>query len=804
VAGRGHADVEPLIGFFVNSLPLRLSVAGNPTFRELVGHAREVTLNGLANAELPFEKLVEELRPARSLGHAPIFQAQLILQNAPATELALPGVTATSLKIDSGTSKFDLSLVGQVDGPYRPDGGGGFELAMEYNTDLFDAGTVQRLLTHLLVLLDTAVADPDRPVTEIPLLTGVERWRTLVERNATERELPPVETVLDLLAEPEPADRTPVVVGPDGEASAADVATAAARLAALLRARGAVPDTPVALCLDRGVRLVTSVLGVWRAGCGYLPLDPALPADRLRYMIANSGVRVLVTHRAVRERLADALAGVPEVICLDDDAAELAAAPDPGPAPAHPDGLAYLIYTSGSTGRPKGVAVPHRAVVNLLIGFYDVLGLTPEDRFAAVTTLSFDISVLELLLPLLVGARLTVVDAAEVADGPALRRRLIADGITAMQATPATWRLLLASGGVPDRVRLRLCGGEALPRDLADALIPAGGQLWNCYGPTETTVWSTATSVAPSPAPIDLGGPIANTTVYLLDRAFQPVPAGVVGEVYLGGLGVVRGYHGRPGLTAGRFLPDPFSGRPGTRLYATGDLARYRADGRVEFLGRADHQVKVRGFRIELGEIEQVLRDHDLVGDAVVTTWDGGGGDTRLVAYVTPAAGADGLWSVVRPHAAARLPDYMVPAAAVVLPELPRNANGKTDRAALPPPVWQDTETGRYVPPGTPVEELLAEIWRDVLGVERVGVRDDFFRLGGHSLLGAQAMARLNSTLAVEVPIRVLFEAPTIAELAAALPRFEPEPGHLTAVVALRREVADLSTDQLQALLEES
>jgi len=800
VAGRGHADVEPLIGFFVNSLPLRLSLAGNPTFRELVGQAREVTLNGLGNADVPFEKLVEELRPARSLGHAPIFQTQLILQNAPAIELTLPDVTATSLKVDSGTAKFDLSLVGQVGSLHAPEGS--LELAIEYNTDMFDAGTVQRFLGHLLTLLDAAVADPDRRVAEIPLLTGVERWRTLVERNATDRELPPVDSVLDLLPEP---DQTQVVVGPDGALTAAELHAAAARLAAVLRARGAAPDTPVALCLDRGGRLVTSVLGVWRAGCGYLPLDPALPADRLRYMIADSGVRLLVTHRAVRERLGDALAGVPDVICLDDDAAELAAAADPGPAPSHPDGLAYLIYTSGSTGRPKGVAVPHRAVVNLLVGFFDALGLTPRDRFAAVTTLSFDISVLELLLPLVAGARLTVVDAAEVADGPALRRRLVADGITVMQATPATWRLLLAGGGVPDALWLRLCGGEALPRDLADALAADGTALWNCYGPTETTVWSAATPVPRSPAPIELGAPIANTGIYVLDGALQPVPPGVVGEVYIGGLGVVRGYHGRPGLTASRFLPDPFSRKPGARLYATGDLARYRADGGLEFLGRVDHQVKVRGFRIELGEIEQVLRDHELVADAVVTIWDGGAGDTRLVAYLVSADGGDSaLWSAVRPYVAARLPDYMVPATAMVLPALPRNANGKTDRAALPAPVWQDTQTGGYAAPATPVEAVLAEIWQEVLGVRRVGVRDDFFRLGGHSLLGAQAMARVNATLAVEVPIRVLFEAPTVAGLAAALPGFEPEPGHLDAVVALRRDVADMSVDELRALLEEA
>jgi amino acid adenylation domain-containing protein len=818
VAGRSHPDVEPLIGFFVNSLPLRLSAGGRPGFAELVRRARETALNGLGHADVPFEKLVEELRPVRSLGHAPIFQAQLILQNAPTSELALAGTTATPIAVDSGTAKFDLTLVGMA-------AGDDLRLAVEYDTELYDASTVERFVEHLLTLLDGALAEPDRPVAEIPLLNGVQRWRALVEWNATDRELPPTDTALELLPEPDPAEGGPVVVGPDGEWDTARLHADAARLAAVLRDRGAAPDTPVAICLDRGGRLVTSVLGVWRAGCGYLPLDPTLPVDRIRYMLADSGVRLLVTERAVRDRLGPALAGVAELVCLDDDAAALAAAdPATPPAPAHPAGLAYLIYTSGSTGRPKGVAVPHSAVVNLLVGFLDAVDLGPQDRFAAVTTLSFDISILELLLPLVTGARLTVVGAAEAADGAALRRRLLTDGITAVQATPATWRLLLAAGGVPAGVRLRLCGGEALPRDLADALRADGAALWNCYGPTETTVWSAADEVPPAPAGIDLGAPIANTRLYVLDAGGQPVPVGVVGEVHIGGLGVVRGYHGRPGLTADRFRPDPFADRPGARLYATGDLARYRSDGRLEYLGRVDHQVKVRGFRIELGEIEEVLRAQPEVADAVVGVWDGGGGDTRLVAYLVPAAANDApapggdpagtggpasgggpaagerLWVALRPRLAARLPEYMLPAAAVVLPELPRNANGKTDRAALPEPSWR-AAAEEYVAPEGPVAELLAEVWCDVLGVERVGAHDDFFRLGGHSLLGAQALARVGALFSVDVPLRLLFEAPTVAAMADALRAVEPRPGHLDQVAALHRDVAAMSDDEVRALL---
>ncbi|RKR87004.1 amino acid adenylation domain-containing protein [Micromonospora pisi] len=800
VAGRNHADLEPLIGFFVNTLPLRVSVAGVPTFGELVDRVREATLGGLAHADVPFEKLVEELAPERSLGHAPVFQTQLIVQNTPPANLDLTDLTSTSLRVDSGTAKFDLSLVGEMTSD------GGLHLAVEYDTALFDAESVARLARQLTTLLDAALTDPDRPVAEIPLLAGVERWRSVVDWNATARGLPPVASVLELLpVDDSEAGPVPAVSGPDGAVNPAGLHERAAGLAYVLRARGVRPDTPVGICLDRGVGMLVGVLGTWHAGAGYLPLDPSLPADRLRYLLDDSGARVVVTQRSVRERLADLLADVPVVVCLDDDAAELAAAPtDADPVPAHPDGLAYLIYTSGSTGRPKGVAVPHRSVLNLIASFHDDLGLTGADRFAAVTTLSFDISVLELLVPLVTGTPLTIVDSAVAGDGPALRELLVADGITAMQATPATWRLLLATGGVPAGLRLRLCGGEALPRDLADALLADGAMLWNCYGPTETTVWSAATPVAPSPATIDLGTPIANTELYVLDRIGQPVPVGVVGEVHIGGHGVVRGYPGRPGLTASRFVPDPFSGRPGARLYATGDLARQRADGRLEFLGRTDHQVKIRGFRIELGEIEEQLRAHDLVADAVVSTWAAGSDDTRLVAYVVPTgAPTPDLWAVLRPWLATRLPGYMVPATLVTLTALPVNANGKTDRGALPQPDWRDAVTAERVAPRDPVEQLLAEIWQQVLRVERLGVHDDFFALGGHSLLAAQALSRIGAAFELELPIRVLFEAPTVAAMADALVAREPVPGHVVTVAELRQDLAGLSTEELRTLLGE-
>ncbi|OZV80550.1 non-ribosomal peptide synthetase [Micromonospora echinospora] len=807
VAGRDHPDLEGLIGFFVNTVALRVSTAGSPSLRELVGRVREVALTGLGNAELPFEKLVEELQPDRSLAHAPVFQAQLVLQNAPYDGFRLTGCTASTLEVDSGSAKFDLTLVGERTGD------GALRLAFEYDTALFDVATVDRLGRHLCTLLAAAVADPDRPLDRIPLLGGAELRQALVEWNATDRPLPEVSSVLDLLPTgPAAPGSPPAVTGPDGQLDRPDLHRWAGRIARRLRAAGVGPDTPVGICLDRGVGMVAAVLGVWRAGAGYLPLDPALPAERLRFMLADSGARVVLTSRAVADRLAGVLDAAPTVLLLDDTGAhtgtsgtvdDAAGTDEPDPAAPHPDALAYLLYTSGSTGRPKGVAVPHRAVLNLLTSFRADLDLGPGDLLAAVTTLSFDISVVELVLPLMCDVPLLVVGADETADGPALRRRLAESGTTVLQATPATWRLLLAAGGVPPTVRLRLTGGEALPRDLADALLADGASLWNCYGPTETTVYSSAGPVPPAPAVVTIGRPIANTRLHLLDEAFQPVPVGVVGELYVGGTGVARGYHGRPGLTADRFVPDPFADRPGARLYATGDLARRRPDGTVEYLGRADHQVKVRGFRIEPGEIETLLRARDEVADAVVTAWTGGDGDVRLVAYAVPAAGTDpdSLWERVRPALACRLPEYMVPATLVPLAALPLTDSGKVDRKALPAPRWTDS-AAVPVAPRDPVERLVAEIWQDVLRVDAVGVHDDFFRLGGHSLLGVRALGRIGAAVEMEVPIPLLFAAPTVAAMADALRAAEPTPGHVDAVAAFRQEMAGLSDEELRALVE--
>ncbi|MCT2582859.1 amino acid adenylation domain-containing protein [Actinophytocola gossypii] len=778
VAGRSDPSLEPLIGFFVNTLPLRLRTGGDPTFAELVARAKEVTVGGLSNAEVPFERLVETLRPERSLGHPPVSQVQLILHNVPRLEIELPGVDCTGLLPDPGVSKLDLSLIlEQHDG--------GLLMSLEYNTDLFDVETVDRFATSLLDLLRAAVADPHRPLSELTAVSGVERWQVVVGFNDTATEPSTATTALDLI----PFTGTGTAVsGVDGTLTYAELDERANRLAHLLRAHGVGPDVPVGLHLARTTAMVVAMLAVWRAGGAYLPLDPAWPAERLALMVADSGTSLVV---------GDGTFTTVPVLRPDDP--RLAEQPVTPPEVAvHGENLAYLIYTSGSTGRPKGVGVPHRAVVNLLTSFADLLAIEPADRLAAVTTLSFDISVLELLVPLVAGARVVVVTSEEAADGPALRRRLVESGATVMQATPATWRLLGTAGGVPDGVAVRICGGEAFPPDLADELRADGAVVWNAYGPTETTVWSAAGPVGAGG--VHIGPPIGNTQLYVLDGRGDPVPVGVVGELHVGGLGVTRGYHGRPGLTADRFRPDPFAGVPGARLYATGDLARYRADGLLEFLGRADQQVKVRGFRIELGEIEAALLADPRVREVVVGT-HGTGQDVRLVAHLVPSTPDTPDAGELRAWLRHRLPEYMVPTAFTWLDAMPLTANGKVDRRSLPAPDF--TSEVEWVAPRDPVEEVLAGIWREVLGLPRIGVRDDFFRIGGHSLLAAKVLARTREAFAIDVPIHRMFAAPTVEGVAATLAELQAEPGQVATIAKLRMDVAGLSDDEVRALLGE-
>jgi amino acid adenylation domain-containing protein len=537
------------------------------------------------------------------------------------------------------------------------------------------------------------------------------------------------------------------------------------RLAHRLRGMAVGPEVLVGLCAGRSAGLVVGLLAVLKAGGAYVPLDPSYPADRLAYMLGDSGIAALLAERAILQRLP--AAGVPTE-CIDPerdeiepgDEAELAGGPSG-------DNLAYVIYTSGSTGRPKGVQVTHVALANLLQSMRNFLGITERDALLAVTTMSFDIAALEVLLPLIVGARVELVDRDVAADGVRLAERLADPGITFLQATPATWRMLLEAGWSGKPGLTMLCGGEAFPRSLADRLLGRGAALWNVYGPTETTIWSTAGRVEPGEGPITIGRPVANTRLYVLDRWLRPVPVGVSGELYIGGMGLAREYLHRPGLTAERFIPDPFGPVPGGRLYRTGDVARWRPDGTIECQGRVDHQVKIRGFRVEPGELEATLVQHPSVREAVVVARADHSGESALIAYVVPRQGPElATADELRQWMMNRLPDYMIPSAFVPLAELPLTPNGKIDRAALPDPApIRPHHSDSDVPPRGPIEEAVASIYAELLGAQRVGGRGNFFELGGHSLLAIQLLARVRRTFDVEVPLRAFIDDATVAGL---------------------------------------
>ena len=776
IANRNQLELEGLIGCFMNTLVLRTDLSGEPTFRELIRRVRDVALAAYAHQDAPFEALVEVLQPERDASHSPLFQVMFILQNAPLKMTEWPGLTLTPIELDHGTAKFDLTLTLWE----KPAGLGVY---FEYSTDLFEAETITRWMSHFQTLLSSVVRDPDQKLSRAPLLAEAERHTLLIEWNQRLTEV--ADRVqghcLHDLFEAQVA-RTPnavAVVFNHQSLTYAELNERADQLAAYLHRLGVGPDVLVGICVERSLEMLIGLLGVLKAGGAYVPLDPMFPRDRLAYMIEDSHLPVLITQQRLLAEWVDDLltasAHRPQVVCLDQPWKPIASPPGSVEA-VTPDNLAYVIYTSGSTGRPKGVQVVQRAVVNFMASMRAEPGLTADDTLLAVTTLSFDIAGLELFLPLTVGARVVIANSAAVADGPQLMALMERSNVTVMQATPATWRLLIQSGWQGDsRLRI-LCGGEALPRELADQLLARCGELWNMYGPTETTIWSTVYRVQPGEGPISIGRPIANTQIYILDSHLQPVPIGVAGELYIGGDGLARGYFKRPELTAEKFIRDPFSETPNPRLYKTGDLARYHAAGTIEFLGRIDHQVKIRGFRIELGEIEAVLAQHAQVRQAVVVAREDTPGDKRLVAYLI-AKGSTPSVSDLRSFLKDQLPDYMVPAAFVMREAFPLTPNGKVDRKALPAPDGaRPSINANYAAPQTDSERALAAIWQDVLKVERVGRHDNFFDLGGHSLLIVQVHARLGSITPKPITIADLFRFPTIATLADFISRAPGQP----------------------------
>jgi amino acid adenylation domain-containing protein len=761
IAGRNRAELEGLIGFLANILVLRTDLRGEPGFRKLLARVREAALGAYAHQELPFEQLVEELRPERHLSHNPIFQVFFVLHQAGASAPALPGVAVSVPSIDNKTARGDL-LVSLSE---SQDGLAGL---VEYNSDLFDAATMERFAVHFTNLLRAVLADPtaaDTALSTLPILGEDERRQIVEQWNETEAAYPAVcvHQLFEAQADHDPGSIA--LVFESENLSYGDLDVRANRLAHRLRASGVGPGALVGVCLERSPEMVVALLAVLKAGGAYVPLDPTYPADRIAYVLEDSGARVVLTQP---ELLYDLPVEDREAIVVETGAFDHEPGTRPEPL-AGLDDLAYVIYTSGSTGRPKGVEVRHAGVVNFLASMARTPGLAADDTLVAVTTISFDIAGLELYLPLMTGARVVLASRDEAGDGPRLAGLLESSsgiGGIVMQATPATWRLLLASGWTGKSDLKVLCGGEALPLDLAAELLPRVGSLWNVYGPTETTIWSTVEQVMVPTGPggsVPIGRPIANTGLYLLDRHLNPVPVGVAGELYLGGAGVARGYLRRPELTAERFVPDPFAASPGSRLYRTGDLARHLRDGRTIYVGRTDFQVKVRGYRIELGEIEAALARHPAVAQCVVAVRE----EAQLAAYYVAAEGQAASVGNLRAALREELPDYMIPSYFVLLPALPLTPNGKVDRKALPAPGGGRPELGReYVAPEGEVQEKLASIWAEVLRVERVGAMDNFFELGGHSLMATQVLSRVEEAFDVELPLRSMFNSPTMAGLA--------------------------------------
>ncbi|WP_434034548.1 non-ribosomal peptide synthetase [Cupriavidus sp. a3] len=764
-AARTHEELDELVGCFINTQVYRARLAPGLTGRALCQQVRDDARAALDHADLPFELLVDKLAPARDPSRTPVFQALFNLQMGEAASLALPGLQASALPVPDDSAKFDVTLDLQASATR-------VLATLEFDAELFAEATAQRMARHYEQLLGAMLAAPDVPLGALPLMDAGERARTLASANDTGLALDAADDVVARIARAAAATPDAIAIT-DGSASLtyAELEAGANCIAHWLAGQQVRTDTLVGVCLPRTPALVAVLLGILRAGAAYLPIDAHHPPARNAHILRHASPRLILAAAGTRAALGDS-AGV---VLVDGDTPPWHAAPAIAPAlDCHPAQLAYTLYTSGSTGTPKGVQISRAAFANFLRAMTPVVPMDGNDRLLAVTTLGFDIAGLELFLPLASGARVVIATRDDARDPARLAALMSAYGITVMQATPATWQMLVTQA-TPAWQGLRvLCGGEALGRELATALLARGAEVCNVYGPTETTVWSAAHALAgegagmPAWAVAPVGHPIANNQLYVLDARLEPVPAGVAGELYIGGAGLARGYAADPSRTAAAFVPNPFhQGSPGAmagdRLYRTGDLARKRADGIVEFLGRRDHQVKVRGFRVEPGEVEAVLAACPGVRHAVCVARPGPDGMARLCAYYV--AGAHATDDAILARLREQLPGYMVPSSLTRLDALPLNANGKVDRQALPEPAAPRAAAAL----STPTEHALAGLWCAVLGVTEAGADDDFFRLGGHSLLLVRLQTHIREQMACELALPALFAAPALRDMAAAI-----------------------------------
>ncbi|HEX7241517.1 MAG TPA: amino acid adenylation domain-containing protein, partial [Longimicrobiaceae bacterium] len=766
-AGRRLRELEEVIGMVVNVVPLRAELAGDPSFAALVERVRAAALETYAHQDVPFGEIVEAVRPERSLDRLPLFQVAFNAHHAPYPDLRLPGL---DLEVREGlgnrSAKFDLQVIVIPRAQQGPAAGDEVALIWEYSTDLFERATVERMARHYEALLDGALAAPERPVSGMPLLDDAER-RVLEAWSGAASPRPRGATVHGLFAEA--ARRDPDAVAVEyGERTLTwrELDRAASRVAARLRALGVAPEARVGVWAERSPEMVAAMLGTLRAGAACLPLDPAHPGERLARMLADSGAAALLVPRAADAAPAG-FAG--PVLALEEVLRSEPGGKAEGFADA--DSAAFVFYTSGSTGTPRGIAVPHRAVVRL-VRDAELAPLGPDDRVAQLSNASFDAASWEIWGALLNGGRVVGISRGDALDPRALAARLRERGVTALFLTTSLFNQVARAA--PDAfrgVRHVLFGGEAADPDAVRRVLEAGppDRLLNVYGPTEGTTFSTWHRVEEVPAEaarVPVGRPLRGTRVRVLDGHFGVVPVGVPGELYLGGDGLARGYPGDPGATAARFLPDPHAGEPGARMYRTGDRARWLPSGALELLGRVDRQLKVRGFRVEPTEVEAALRACPGVADAVVAPREDASGERSLDAWVVPLPGGSPDPAALREHLAAQLPGYLVPDSFTAIEAVPLTPNGKTDHRALPAPE-REASGDAFRPPRTPEEEEVAAAWRAELGVERVGVDDDFFALGGHSLRAVRVLARIEETLGVRLPVSAVFEGPTVRALAA-------------------------------------
>ncbi|HYC29783.1 MAG TPA: amino acid adenylation domain-containing protein, partial [Chitinophagaceae bacterium] len=754
VAGRQQKETEVLIGLFLNSLALRTRLDNEQTFIDLLQQVRTTTLEAYEHQDAPFEKVVEAVVKDRDLSRSPLFQVLFILQNTPAlTELKLGDIVLEQEGSGRTSTQFEINLS-------LTETASGLNAGVEYCTDLFEQETIARLADHYVELLKSVARSPRENIASMNMLTATERKQLLNAFNDTGSEYPKDKTFIDLFEEQ--VERTPgavAVVFGDQQLTYRELNKRSNKMAHYLRAQGTREDDLVVICLHRGFEMMTALLGVLKAGAAYVPVDPSYPAERIAYMLEDTGVPVVITGSNIQLPSFENK----KIIYIDKGWSVINKGPESRPVTAlRPFNLAYVIYTSGSTGKPKGVMIEHRSLLNFLCAMSAKLGPSSESSLLAVTTYCFDIAYLELYLLLLWGGRVIISSREEAADGYLLMQQIAKHRPSYLQATPSAWQMLLDAGWQNVEGVEILAGGEAMKDKLKDQLVQLSNKkVWNLYGPTEATIWASIKELHVHEK-VNIGRPLHNTRIYILDEQGMLLPTGCIGEIYIGGDCLARGYLNRPALTKEKFLDDPFNA--GERLYRTGDLGRWLNNGEVEYLGRIDQQVKIRGHRIELGEIENVLQQSEFVSQSVVLAQEDKEGHKRLVAYIVSRGRFDHTGIIT--YLEQKLPDYMVPGILIQMESLPLTANGKTDRKALAGIQAAASLSTAYVAPRTQTEELLVDIWHNLLGDVRIGINDSFFELGGHSLLAMRMISYLKKTFDLNISIRVLFQLRRISELA--------------------------------------